>query len=216
MRVLVIGGAGRTGTHIVDKVAARGDSVRVLSRHPDSLPDGVEASAGDITRPDSVAEAASGMDAVVIVVESALSGGGSNSPDAVHDQGTRHVIDPLDGASAQVVMVSQIYITRPDAFPQGATVIEARGKGEQALRESGVAFTIVRPSWLTDEPGGQALRLGQGDDGDGTVSREDVAEAVVQAISHREARGKTFELYGEPGTPPEDWAGTFAALKPDG
>jgi uncharacterized protein YbjT (DUF2867 family) len=173
---LVIGGAGRTGRHIVDRLRRDGATVKVLSRNPDRVPDGVEAIAGDITRADSVTAAMHGADAVVIVVESAMDGDGSpNSPTAVHDQGTGNVIAAAaDGL--HVVMVSQIYITRPEAFPAAADVIAARGRGEQALRDSALAHTIVRPSWLTDDPGGrQALRLEQGDTGDGKVARADVA-----------------------------------------
>jgi uncharacterized protein YbjT (DUF2867 family) len=210
---LVIGGAGRTGRHIVDRLRRDGAAVKVLSRHPDRVPDGVEAIAGDITRPDSVRDAAAGVDSIVIVVESAMNDDGSpNAPTAVHDTGTANVIAAADGR--HVVMVSQIYITRPEAFPAAAEVIAARGRGEQALRDSGVPYTIVRPSWLSDDPGGQqALRLEQGDTGDGQVTRQDVAEAVVQALDRPQARGKTFELYGEPGEPRGDWAALFAALR---
>jgi uncharacterized protein YbjT (DUF2867 family) len=210
---LVIGGAGRTGRHIVDRLRSDGAAVKVLSRNPDRVPDRVEAIAGDITRADSVAAAMRGADSVVIVVESAMNDDGSpNSPTAVHDQGTGNVIAAADGL--HVVMVSQIYITRPEAFPAAGDVIAARARGEQALRDSGLAHTIVRPSWLTDDPGGQqALRLDQGDTADGKVARADVAEAVAQALAHPEARGKTFELYGEPGEPPTDWGPLFAVLR---
>jgi uncharacterized protein YbjT (DUF2867 family) len=210
---LVIGGAGRTGRHIVDRLRRDGAIVNVLSRNPDRVPEGVEAIAGDITRPDSVREASAGVDSIVIVVESAMNDDGSpNAPTAVHDVGTANVIAAADGR--HVVMVSQIYITRPEAFPAAAEVIAARSRGEQALRDSGPAHTIVRPSWLTDDPGGrQALRLEQGDRGDGQVARADVAEAVAQALTHPEARGKTFELYGEPGDPPTEWGSLFAALR---
>jgi uncharacterized protein YbjT (DUF2867 family) len=211
---LVIGGAGRTGRHIVDRLRRDGATVKVLSRNPDRVPDGVEAIAGDITRADSVAAAMHGADAVVIVVESAMTDDGSpNSPTTVHDQGTGNVIAAAaDGL--HVVMVSQIYITRPEAFPAAADVIAARGRGEQALRDSALAHTIVRPSWLTDDPGGrQALRLEQGDTGDGKVARADVAEVVAAALTHPEARGKTFELYGQPGEPPTDWGPLFSVLR---
>jgi uncharacterized protein YbjT (DUF2867 family) len=211
---LVIGGAGRTGRHIVDRLRRDGAAVKVLSRNPDRVPDGVEAVAGDITRSDSVAEAMRGVDWVVLVVESAMNDDGSpNSPTAVHDEGTANVIAAA-ADDVHVVMVSQIYITRPEAFPAAADVIAARGRGEQALRESALGYTIVRPGWLTDDPGGrQALRLEQGDTGDGQVARADVAEAVAHALTHPEARGKTFELYGEPGEPPTDWAPLFAGLR---
>jgi uncharacterized protein YbjT (DUF2867 family) len=211
---LVIGGAGRTGRHIVDRLRRDGAAVKVLSRNPDRVPDGVEAIAGDITRPNSVAAAMRGVDSVVLVVESAMNDDGRpNAPTAVHDQGTANVIAAA-GDDVHVVMVSQIYITRLEAFPAAADVIGARGRGEQALRDGAPAYTIVRPSWLTDDPGGrQALRLEQGDTGDGQVARADVAEAVAQALSHPEARGKTFELYGGPGEPPTDWAPLFAGLR---
>jgi uncharacterized protein YbjT (DUF2867 family) len=211
---LVIGGAGRSGRHIVDRLRRDGVAVKVLSRNPDRVPDGVEAITGDITRADSVAAGMRGVDSVVIVVESAMNDDGSpNSPTAVHDHGTGNVIAAAaDGV--HVVMVSQIYITRSEAFPAAGDVIAARARGEQALRDSGLVHTIVRPSWLTDDPGGrQELRLEQGDSDDGKVAREDVAEAVAQAFTHPEARGKTFELYGEPGEPPTDWAPLFAALR---
>jgi uncharacterized protein YbjT (DUF2867 family) len=45
---LVIGGAGRTGRRIVDRLRRDGAAVKVLSRNPDRVPDGVEAIAGDI------------------------------------------------------------------------------------------------------------------------------------------------------------------------
>jgi nucleoside-diphosphate-sugar epimerase len=130
----VIGGAGRTGRHIVDRLRRDGIAGKVLSRNPDRVPDGVEVVAGDITRSDSVAEAMRGVDWVVLVVESAMNDDGSpNSPTAVHDHGTANVIAAA-ADDVHVVMVSQIYITRPEAFPAAADVIAARGRGEQALR----------------------------------------------------------------------------------
>src|SRR5215218_2567581 len=108
---VVIGGAGRTGRHIVERLLRDGAAVKVLSRNPDHVPDGVEAIAGDITRRDSVAAAMDGVDAVVVVVESAMNDDASpNGPTAVHDEGSRHVVSAA-APDTHVVMVSQIYIT---------------------------------------------------------------------------------------------------------
>jgi NAD(P)H-binding len=75
---------------------------------------------------------------------------------------------------------------------------------------------IVRPSWLTDDPGGQrAIRFEQGDTGEGEISRGDVATVVVAALGSARARGKTFEIYNQPGAPPEDWDAAFAGLTRD-
>ena len=98
-----------------------------------------------------------------------------------------------------------------------ADIIEWRRRAEEALRAGGAAYTIVRPSWLSSVPGGQqGLRLEQGDTGEGEVSREDVAEVCLAALWTPAARGMTFEVYNEPGSPPSDWRAMFEALDPDG
>lgn len=71
-RVLVTGGAGFIGSHVVDAIRDLGDEVRVLDvlhsgahdGRPDYLRDDVEYVWGDITDPSTVANAARGVDAV--------------------------------------------------------------------------------------------------------------------------------------------------------
>jgi uncharacterized protein YbjT (DUF2867 family) len=199
---LVIGGAGRTGRLIVAQL----DGARAFSRR----------SGGSIADAAAVRAAVDGVGAVVIVVESATSPGGENGYDAVHHQGVVNVIDACAGRDVHVVLITQIYITRPERMPRYEGLIAARARGEEALRASGLPYTILRPSWLTEEPGGRAaIRLEQGDTGDGEVSRADVAAVCVAALRTPAARGKTFELYNEPGAPPGDWAAAFGALLPD-
>ena len=218
--ILVIGGTGHTGHHIVQKLKPHGYNVRVLARDIDSarkrFDGGVEVVTGDITQEASVAAAMSDVAGCVIVVESSDSDQAPNSPERVHYEGARHVLAASAGHAVHIVLVSQIYITRPERYPEVRNVIHWRSQAEQALRASGQPYTIVRPSWLTDEPGGRvALRFEQGDRGEGQICREDVAEACVQSLLIPEARGKTFELYNVPGEPWQDWSRAFRTLKAD-
>jgi len=212
--VLVIGGAGRTGRHVVDLLTANGDRVRVMSRRPSRIGrQGVELITGDIADPSAVARAVDGVDAVVVSVEPPTDPAGSET---VMHLGVREVAERAASRGAQVVLLSQIYITRPEKMPGLQEMVRARGRGEQALRNSGAPYTIVRPSWLTNEPAGRsAIRLEQGDTGDGQISRADVARACVEALRNPQALGRTFEMYNEPGPAPTDWAALFGALKPD-
>jgi uncharacterized protein YbjT (DUF2867 family) len=198
------------GRQIVDRLRAQGSgTVRVMSR---SGGDDADSVAGSISDPDAVAEAVEGADAVVIVVESSEHAG-PNGPEAVHLHGVENVIAAAP-EGARIVLITQIYITRPEAFERVRDLIIARGRGEEALRRSGRPYTIVRPSWLTDGPGGEAaIRLEQGDTGEGEIARADVAAAVVAALGSAAAAGKTFELYNEPGAPPRDWDAAFAELE---
>jgi uncharacterized protein YbjT (DUF2867 family) len=214
--VTVIGGTGRTGRHAVRKLRDRGIAVRVLSRHPAALPEGVELVAGDLTDLADVRRAMTGADAVIITANtSSDQDDDPNGPTALHVTGTQNILAAA-APSAHLVQIGMIYTERGAEHPEFGVIIDARRTNEALLRDSGRPYTVVRAAFLSDEPGGsQGLRLEQGDTGEGNVSREDVAEACVQAVLADEARGKTFELYNEPGTPPTDWPRRFAALDPD-
>lgn len=68
-RIVIFGAGGRAGRRAVAEAAARGHQVTAVvrdpSRHPDLTGDGVAVVAGDVTRPDSVAEVAVGHDAAI-------------------------------------------------------------------------------------------------------------------------------------------------------
>ncbi|GAB4003748.1 hypothetical protein GCM10029992_46780 [Glycomyces albus] len=70
MRVLVTGGAGFIGGHVVERLAARGDEVVVLDSlavqddPPDYLPSGVDLRVADLADDRALAEAVEGVDAV--------------------------------------------------------------------------------------------------------------------------------------------------------
>jgi uncharacterized protein YbjT (DUF2867 family) len=135
-RVLVIGGTGQTGQHIVRQLPPAGFTPMVLARDIERarqmLGEGVELWGGDITRPESVAAAMASADAVVIVVESSTSDQAANSPERVHEQGARHVLAAASGRQVQVILVSQIYITRPERYPEVRNIIHWRGQAEAA------------------------------------------------------------------------------------
>jgi uncharacterized protein YbjT (DUF2867 family) len=151
-----------------------------------------------------------GYDGVVVSVEPPTDDRGA---EAVMHHGVAAVGEAAARGGARVVLVSQIYITRAHEHPDMSGIILARARGEEALRASGAAYTIVRPAWLTSGPAA-GVRLEQGDKGDGRISRASVAAASVAALVSPDAVGKTFEIYDAGGALP-DWPAEFAALAPD-
>jgi len=132
--------------------------------------------------------------------------------EAVLHHGIARLARQAAQTSTPVVLISQIYVTRAGQHPGLAGIINARAAGEQALRDSGTRYTIIRPGWLTDRPEG-GVRLEQGDTGDGQVSRDAVAAAAVAALLQPEAAGKTFEIYDGDQWP--GWPALFASLNGD-
>lgn len=88
-------------------------------------------------------------------------------------------------------------------------------RGEEAVRASGIPYTIVRPCALTEEPGGQQLLVEQGDNLRGKISREDVATLCVQALEQPQACNVTFEVKAEDTAGNVNWPALFASLQPD-
>jgi dihydroflavonol-4-reductase len=116
MRVLVTGGAGFIGHHLVARLVARGDAVRVLHLPGERLDNlaglDVEAVAGDVTDRAAVRGAVEGMDAVFHVA--AMYALWTPRPERMWDvnvQGTRIVLSEAFAAGVQrVVHTSSIAV----------------------------------------------------------------------------------------------------------
>lgn len=203
-RYLVVGGGGRTGRRVVSRLAGGGHQATVASRTPRA--GGV---ALDLSAVDAGSAVFGGYDGIVVTVEPPVDAAGA-------DRLLHHGVAAAAGAAAKLgvpfVVVSQIYVTRPEAYPAMAEVIVARRRGEEAVRESGAAYVIVRPGWLHDGPA-RGARVEQGDTGDGQTSRDSVADACVAGLLYPGRAALTFELFD--GATPIDWPATLRALEPD-
>jgi hypothetical protein len=90
---------------------------------------------------------------------------------------------------ARYVGAADIPIVRLNPF----NVLDVKREGEQALRESGAKYTIVRPTGLNDKwPSGRPV-LTQGDLAVGRCNKGDVAKLLVDLLHEPEAVCKTVE-----------------------
>jgi putative NAD(P)-binding protein len=138
---------------------------------------------------------------------------GPSSPRSVEPR--RSCSSPAAGA--HLVLVTSFAVGHGDAHLLNRIVsLSGRRAAECTVRASGVSWTILRPTWLTDDPrGAHAVTLTQDRYADGMLSRADLAAAIVAAVEQPSARYKTFAVFNQPGEPPDDWATAFAALAPD-
>jgi uncharacterized protein YbjT (DUF2867 family) len=223
-RVVVIGGGGRLGRLVVESLSGRGVRTDVVSRSPVAarrvLPRGVVVHAGDVREGRSLAEPLAECATVVFAAETGFADDGPESPRATLYEGVLNTIEAarVGNKAPRLVLVSQICVTRPD-HPTNAygRLLDWRLAGEQAVRDSGLPYTIVRPGWFDDEAAPRGIRLEQGDAVDGFVRREDCAEAITEASSSPETIGVTFEIFNEPASVAvdRDWPGMFAVLESD-
>jgi uncharacterized protein YbjT (DUF2867 family) len=72
---------------------------------------------------------------------------------------------------------------------------QAKHDADAALVTSGLAYTIVRPGGLTDDPGTGRIEVASPSLGRfGTVTREDVAATLLAVLDTPATAGLTFEV----------------------
>ena len=207
--VALIGGSGFFGRHLAQELLARGARLRVCSRQPEKAytvrPLGnlgqVQFGRVDVLRPETLAPALTGADAVVNLV-----GAFAGNLDGRQGKGAGAIADAARAAA--VTAFVQVSALGADA---GSKVAYARTKaeGEAAIRAAFPGATIVRPSVLFAEDD-KFVNLFAG-----LVAMlpvlpvfapharlqplfvDDAAEAIGNALADPAAHaGKTYELVG--------------------
>ncbi|NLF29371.1 MAG: NAD(P)H-binding protein [Planctomycetes bacterium] len=226
--VVVLGATGGTGQSIVRRLAAMGVRPRVVCRHPEEaqavFKDAVDVVAGDVTDPPGLCRAVAGAAAVIDTVGVRPGRAKEALIRAVEYDGTVNLLQVLhdDGFTGRLLYMSALGTTRwsPSAMALNlfkGNTLKWRRRAEEAIRRSGLDYTIVRAGVLTNEPGGRwpilitqrRLRMSLRH----RISRDDVAEVILLALAHPAAGRTTFDVVWHPTSEPFD--AMFERLQPD-
>ena len=200
MDVAIAGGHGQVALRLERLLAAGGHRARGIIRNPDHAADVVAAGAEPVVLDleaagvDEVAAAIAGADAVVFAA-GAGPGSGAARKQTVDLGAATLLVDACRAAGVdRYVMVSSIGAHAPErASGSMGPYLEAKAAADEALRASGLSWTIVRPGSLTNDPGTGHVTVSREMGGSGAVPRDDVA-AVLLATLEGGVEG-TFELF---------------------
>ena len=223
MRILVVGATGSIGRLVVAEALRQGYAVRALVRNParaSDLPARAERAVGDLTRPDKLVPAVTGVDAVVFTHGS---NDGKSGAEHIDYAGVRNVLAALGSNPARIALMTAIGVTnRMGAYNRATEAHDWKRRSERLVRASGRPYTIVRPGWFDyNEADQHRLLMLQGDarqtgdPSDGVVARRQIAEVLVRSLASESANRKTLELVAERGPAPSDLDPLFADLEPD-
>ncbi|MDP9325683.1 MAG: NAD(P)H-binding protein [Candidatus Dormibacteraeota bacterium] len=145
--LLVTGGNGFVGRHVVKRLSAGGERVRAMVRNPSvyHAPEGVEVVRADLTQPETLGPA---LEGVTRVVHAAAVTGNIKEPykgayDDVHRVGTENLVRAATEAGVKRVVAMSGLGTKP--APNG-TYMAPRWAMEEAVRHSGIPHVIIQPS----------------------------------------------------------------------
>ena len=200
------------GTIVTNRLIDDGYATRVYSRRATqaTVAPGIEPFAGDIRDTKSLAAALSGVSAVVHLVGILRESGDAQTFAGVFLEGTRAVIE----AAQQAGIRRFIHVTGIGADPGSPDEFErTRGLAERETRESGLDWTILRPSVIFGVRGSMFDRMARSLKStwpfavvprrDGVyqpIWRDDAALCVATALRDESLLGGTYELGG-----PDTW-----------
>lgn len=214
MNVVVAGGHGQIALKLLRLLAERGDSARGLIRNPDHAADleavGAEAILCDMEAEDDLAPRVEGADAIVFAAGAGPGSGPERKKSVDLGAALKLIAAAKTQGIARYVMVSALNADHPErASDAMRPYYRAKGQADDALRASGLDYTIARPGRLTDDPATGLIRAGT-EIGSGSVTRDDVAATLAAVLGAPNTIGVTFDLL-EGDTPVEE---AIARLSP--
>ncbi|MEU4610212.1 NAD(P)H-binding protein [Streptomyces umbrinus] len=194
--ILVTGATGNVGAGVVRAVAAAGEPVRAMSRSGEGagLPQGAEGVAGDLNRPETVREALDGVRALFLMPGY---------------EGQRAVLADARAAGVErVVLLSG----KSAAVDDGNAVTRYLRAAEDGVRESGLAWTLLRPVSFMSNAVSLADQIRKGDEvhvpfpdvRTADIDPYDIAQVAARALLSPEHAGHAYTLTGPQSLLPAD------------
>jgi len=206
VKILVLGGTGGTGRHVVTQALEKGHEITILARDrakAGPAHERLRIADGDVRKTAQLGEAMRGQDAVI----SAIGRGMSFKSENLIAESVPGIIEAMRGTGVKRLIftsalgVGDSYRISP-ILPKIFFSTLLRGIyadkliGDQMIRNSGLDWTIVQPAVLTDGPLTTNYRVGEqlSLSGMNKVSRADTAHFIVDRLNDRATFGKTLIL----------------------
>lgn len=196
MKITIVGAHGSIAQLLHPKLIEKGHSVRGLIRKEEQVETlkkmGVEPVIVDIEHAEDISKAVGDADAVVFAA-GAGAGSGKERKWSVDRDGAIKLMEACAKNDIQrYIMISVMGLDEPRGSEVFQVYQKAKAEADEALINSGLNYTIIKPGKLTDEDGTGKISVGDLEVGE--IPREDVASVIAESIEHENTFHKTFDL----------------------
>jgi uncharacterized protein YbjT (DUF2867 family) len=197
MDIVIVGGHGQIAMLLHPILSQKGHKVKGLIRKSEQSEDLVNAGANpvviDIEKEKDISGAVGKAD-VVVFAAGAGPGSGKDRKWSVDRNGAIKLIDAAKkNGIKRYIMISAMGLDTPRGDEVFQVYQKAKGEADEALRKSGLDYTIIKPGRLTNDPGTGKVKISRKLDR-GEISREDVARVIRAVIEDHRTIGKEFDL----------------------
>jgi uncharacterized protein YbjT (DUF2867 family) len=200
MEVLVIGGHGKVGLRLLRLLARDGHRGRGVIRKAGQASDLEEAGAEpvlcDLERGDDLRPHLGTADAIVFAAGAGPGSGPERKRTVDYGAAVTSMRAASDLGVTRFLIVSSIG-THDVAGVVAAMrpYLQAKRDADDALKQSGLDWTIVKPGHLTDAPGSGRVRVSRTFGGRADIPRDDVALVLLECLQATSTIGVEFELF---------------------
>jgi len=224
MKILVAGATGSIGLQVMKTAIEMGHQPVALVRNRRKvklLPHGADIFYGDVSMPETLTDMTKDIDAVIFTLGS--DGQGREGARAIDYGGVFNILKLFKQKPVRISLMTTIGVTeRLSMWNQRTEVHDWKRRAERLVRASRHPYTIVRPGWFdynSDDEHRIVMLQGDrrhaGTPEDGVISREQIAQVLISALTDDAAKNKTFELVAERGEAQQDLTPLFVGLQAD-
>lgn len=196
MKIVVAGGHGKIAMLLHPILNEKGHAVKGLIRKEEQEDDLKEAGAmpvlADLEREDDLTDSVKDADAVVFAAGAGPGSGKERKYTVDRDGAIKLMEAAKENEVDHYVMISAMGLDTARGDEVFRAYQKAKAEADEALRESGLEYTIIKPGRLTNDPGTGEIKAGDLEGGE--IPREDVARVIAYVLEHPETRGLEFDL----------------------
>lgn len=197
MKITIVGAHGSIAMLLHPMLIEAGHSVRGIIRKEEQADDlrrlGVEPVIADIEKEDDISEAVGNVDAVLFAAGAGPGSGAERKWTVDRDGAIKLMSACHKNDIERYVIISAMGLDEPRGNEVFKVYQKAKAEADEALRVSGLDYTIVKPGRLTDDSRTGNISVGTELDR-GEIPREDVAAVIKEVFEMPETIGKEFDL----------------------
>jgi uncharacterized protein YbjT (DUF2867 family) len=202
MIVVIAGAHGKIAMRLIALLTALGDSAVGLIRNPQHAEEVSRAGGTPVVcdletaTVEEIAGHLAGADAAVFAAGAGPGSGAARKLTMDRDGAVKLLQAAGDAGVRRYLIISAVGAeSPPDGDDVFSAYLRAKAEADEAVRNSDLDWTILRPGGLTNEPGSGRVRIAS-EPFNGRIPRDDVAAVLIRVLDDPRAHGRVLYLNG--------------------